>query len=90
MFEALCILSLDISGREVLQSRSLFQPWLKKLHAFLQKKEGYSFKKMTKRSVQFRYKDKVDVDLLVSPYWNNKHEFYSFLRDEVPRDQHDE
>ena len=39
---------------------------------------------MTKRSIQFRYKDKVGVDLLVSPYWKNKNEFYKFLRDEVP------
>lgn len=86
----LVIYSRDISGREVLRSASLFQPWLRKLHAFLQNKRGYSFKKMTKRSVQFRYKDKVDVDLLVSPYWSNKDEFYMFLRDEVPRDQRDD
>ena len=84
------IANVDISGREVLRSASLFQPWLRKLHAFLQNKQGYSFKKMTKRSVQFRYKDKVDVDLLVSPYWSNKDEFYMFLRDEVPRDRRDE
>ena len=74
----------------MLQSASLFQPWLRKLHAFLKHKWGYSFKKMTKRSVQFRYKDKVDVDLLVSPYWNSKDEFYEFLRDEVPCDRRDE
>jgi hypothetical protein len=88
MFDIL--LSLDISGREVLETESLFQKWLRKLHAFLKKKQGYSFKNMTKRSVQFRYKDKVDVDLLVSPYWNNKDEFYMFLRDDVPRDRRDE
>lgn len=75
--------NLDISGRDVLDSRELFTPWLRKLHSFLQKTLGdtYDFIKMTNRSVQFTYKDKVevDVDLLVSPFWNNKDEFYTFL-----------
>ena len=84
------IIHTDISGREVLQSGSLFQKWLKMLHNFLCRKSGYSFKKMTKRSIQFRYNRKVDVDLLVSPYWEDKDEFYTFLRDEVPSDQRDE
>lgn len=74
----------------MLDSGELFRPWLRKLHAFLEKTLGdwYHFIRMTKRSVQFRYKDKVDVDLLVSPYWDNKDQFYTFLL-RVPPDQRD-
>ena len=81
---------VDIKGRDVLYSRSLFQPWLTKLHNFLRTKSGYSFKQMRKHSLQFTYKGKVDVDLLVSPYWEDKDEFYTFLQDEVPSDCRDE
>ena len=36
---------------------------------------------MTKwRSVQFRYKGIVDVDLLVSPNWTDQFQFYSLLQ----------
>ena len=73
-------------------SGELFKPWLKKLHDFLQNTLGlrnYRFIRMTQRSVQFNYKEKVDVDLLLSPYWNNKDEFYTFLLREVPSYQRD-
>ena len=36
------------------------------------------------RSVQFNYKGKVDVDLLVSPNWKDQFQFYSFLRPLTP------
>ena len=81
---------VDIKGRDVLYSESLFQPWLIKLHDYLHTKSGYSFKQMTKRSLQFTYKGKVDVDLLVSPYWEDKDEFYTFLQDEVTSDDRDQ
>ena len=72
-------------------SGELFKPWLRKLHDFLQNTLGrnYRYIRMTQRSVQFNYKEKVDVDLLVSPYWNNKDEFYTFLLREVQAYQRD-
>ena len=74
-----------------MSSGELFKPWLRKLHTFLQNTLGrnYRYTRMTERSVQFNYKGKVDVDLLVSPYWNSKDEFYTFLLREVPSYQHD-
>lgn len=81
----------DISGRSVTSSGELFKPWLRKLHTFLQNTLGrnYGYTRMTERSVQFNYKGKVDIDLLVSPYWNSKDEFYTFLLREVPSYQRD-
>lgn len=87
------LLVTDISGRGALTSGELFKPWLRKLHNFLQTTLGgryYGFNKMTQRSVQFNYKGKVDVDLLVSPYWSSRDEFYTFLLREVPSYQRDE
>ena len=72
----------DITGNEVLRQRNEFQPWIKKLHAFLSRELGhnYNYTIMTLCSVQFCYKGMVEVDLLVSPYWSDQHELYRFLQ----------
>ncbi len=59
-----------------------FKPWVEQLHKFLKNELGhnYNYTGMTQRSVQFNYKGKVDVDLLVSPYWANQHSLYRFLQ----------
>ena len=65
-----------------------FQPWIRKLHAFLGRALGhnYNYTGMTLRSVQFCYKGMVEVDLLVSPYWRDQHELYRFLQG-VPKEK---
>ncbi len=58
-------------------------PWLLRLNMFLGKTLGhinYNFIKMTEYAVQFNYKGQVDVDLLVSPYWDTPHSLYRFLQ----------
>ena len=76
----------DIRGQEVLeQGGNLFKKWLDKLQAFLERKFGmasHEFNSGSGRSVQFRFKNIIDVDLLVSPFWGdvNPTPFYTFLR----------
>ena len=71
----------DIDGSAALQPNA-FQSWVRELHAFLSSKLGHNYghQGMTKRSVQFVYKGRVEVDLLVSPYWENQHKLYRFLQ----------
>ena len=72
----------------MLRQPNIFQPWVKKLHGFLSKSLGhdYNHKGTTKYSVNFVYKRQVEVDLLVSPYWENQHELYRFLQ-KVPKEK---
>lgn len=62
-----------------------YQAWLGKLQHFLQQSLGRKFKldQLTPHAVQFQYDGKIDVDLLLSPYWSNQHQLYNFLR-QVP------
>lgn len=79
----LVLYSRDIDGHAVLRQRNGFEPWVKKLHAFLSSRlssRDYNCTCITQHSVQFVYKGQVDVDLLVSPYWANQHELYRFLQ----------
>ena len=73
---------IEIDGNAVLRQQNKFQLWLEKLHRFLSRALGhdYNYTGMTKRSVQFNYKGQVDVDLLVSPYWEKQHDLYKFLQ----------
>ena len=59
-----------------------FRPWLQLLKTFLER-TLYISVEMFPHSVQFDYVHRgctLEVDLLVSPYWNNQKEFYSFLK----------
>ena len=61
--------------------------WLDKLKGFIETEFGEVVTKTRgDRSIQFTFKGKIDVDLLVSPYWEDKqkqdqdqHELYRFL-----------
>ena len=58
----------------------------------MEKFEGVSFYKCERAvnfSVQFSYQVceglSLDVDILISPYWEKPEDFYQFLKDEIPR-----
>ena len=69
--------------------RSGFRHYLVQLDTFLKENLGPGSYVQTEkdkqaltrwRSVQFSYKGKVDVDLLVSPNWKDQFQFYQFLK----------
>ena len=77
---------------DVLMSQTMFKQWIVQLKAFIIDFPGVQLKPSRSPyadyySVQFSYQVSrevsIEVDLLVSPYWNNQHEFYNFLR-QVP------
>ena len=62
---------------------------LKDLHEFLEKRfpNKYKHQCTTKHAVQFEFTEKgitVEVDLLLSAYWDNPQELYTFLRTVSP------
>ena len=65
---------LDISPQDVLDQGfwKMYKKWLKPLKKFLKSTFGQEYKhqKLTKRSLQFRFRDFIDVDLLISPFWS--------------------
>ena len=73
----------DISGDDIYRAGGDYQQWLEQLDSFLSanfSRRDYRKTGMTKRSVQFVFKGIIEVDLLVSPYWTDQHEFYKFLQ----------
>ena len=56
--------------------------WLEKIDDFLKRTLGrkYEHQRNTPHAVQFKYDGKIDVDLLISPYWSSKEDFYRFLK----------
>lgn len=84
---------IDIDPGEVLaEEDNQFRKWLSLLKSFLQKEYGGDFvvEKEGIRSLQFRFRNNIDVDLLVSPFWGKDKptQFYGFLKT-IPRDQRD-
>ena len=77
---------------DVLQSKRRFEPWICQLKEFLDKVDGVALKRQSQQfSVQFSFDynhrgSPIDVDLLISPYWNDPEEFYNFLR-RVPKEE---
>ena len=71
---------VDITGEDIRSGG--YADWLEKLYDFLRYNYGYEcvFHREKFRSVPFTFKSLIDVDLLVSPYWSDQHEFYQFLR----------
>lgn len=81
---------VDITGQNIKDAR--YARWLVQLYDFLQAtyKHGCAFKQRRdgiNRSVQFTFKDTIDVDLLVSPYWRDQYEFYEFLKGIPPMER---
>ena len=73
----------------------MFKQWIIQLKAFIIGFPGVQLKPSRSPyadyySVQFSYQVSIgvsiEVDLLVSPYWNDQHEFYNFLR-QVPQEE---
>ena len=61
-----------------------FKEWIGLLKSFVERNFTHKCK-TTGRSVQFTYKS-VEVDLLVSPYWNTAQEFFQFLKT-IPKER---
>ena len=72
--------------------------YLKHLDTFLRQYLGESYVQTEKekralakgRSIQFTYRGKIEVDLLVSPNWKDQHELYRFLNDIRPVEKRSE
>lgn len=78
---------LDFTGEDVIrQGENMFLYWLQKLDRFLVRhfRESYEKTRMTHRSVQFKFKGVIEVDLLVSPYYKDPEAFYKFLKSVHP------
>ena len=76
------LLNIDITQHDVLsQGENIFKKWLDMLDSFLMNHLGKSYDQteMTNRSVQFNFKG-MEVDLLVSPFFENPTDFYKFLK----------
>ena len=71
-----------------------FNYYLTDLDAFLKQKLGSDYDQTekekewvtTRRSIQFTYRSKIAVDLLVSPNWNSPDELYQFFSHLWPGD----
>lgn len=63
--------------------------WLEKLEAFLITQPKVENLTRNKFLIEFRFADLIDVDVMVSPFWNNQHEFYDFLRG-IPKEERHE
>lgn len=74
----------DIDPHEVRDKG--YTKWLDMLDSFLKETiaSKYTYKRTTRFAVQFLYDGKIDVDLLVSPYWGEVPQpLYRFLENEV-------
>ena len=67
----------------------MFQPWISQLKDFIKQLEGVELKQHHSKcaeyySVEFTYEvsddESLEVDLLVSPYWDTPKDFYDFLK----------
>ena len=83
------------TGMDVLQSERMFEPWLCQLKEFIAEMDGVTLKKQSSNAKQFTVQfffdfnhrgSPIEVDLLISPYWNDPEEFYNFLR-RVPKEK---
>ena len=81
---------LDVKVEKI-KSPAGFGYYLKDLHEFLRHELDSSDYVQTKtekelvtsgRSIQFKYKGNIDVDLLVSPNWKSQGEMQDFLMEE--------
>jgi hypothetical protein len=76
----LVLYSRDIHARDVIANG--VKDVLNKLDMFLQSQYGshaYKKKKITPFALQFTLYQKLDVDLLPSPFWSSSHEFINFM-----------
>ena len=85
MFLLSCV---DFTGDDVLSSRNVFAPWISELKSFIQTHPDVTVTSESERySVKFVFHYQgmeIDVDLLVSPYWESPENFYHFLQ-QIPK-----
>lgn len=90
------LLLVDITGQNVLQEKyskdgdNGYKQWLKPVAEFVRinsEKHDISDVRMTKYLVKFKIKGFVYVNVLVSPFWNDKTELYGFLKS-IDEDDH--
>ena len=64
-----------------------FDNWLKILVNLLKRKLPGSLTDINKtsKSLQFKFEDKIDVDMLVSPFYREPHTLYRFLQGIEPK-----
>ena len=82
--------NVGFTGMDVLRSPTMFKPWISQLKAFIQHFPGVQLNYRGERaefySLQFSYKISrgilIEVDLLVSPYWNRPEDFYMHISEE--------
>ena len=76
-----------MEGSQIL--REGFDPLLDRLIRHLEREfPGQIFEiHRTVHSVQFKFENKIDVDMLVSPFWREPSAFYHFLETTNPRDR---
>ena len=87
MYKRLCT---DVKTEKIRVSG--YSYYLKYLDTFLRESLGKAYVQTEKekralakgRSIQFTYRGKIEVDLLVSPNWKDQHELYRFLKDIRP------
>ena len=87
MYKWLCT---DVKAEQI--KISGYSYYLKDLDKFLRENLGGAYVQTEKekralakgRSIQFTYRGKIEVDLLVSPNWKDQHELYRFLKDVRP------
>ena len=69
----------------MLEYEDKFGPWTSQLKTFIERVRGVTMRSQSlEYSVQFAFNYRgmsIDVDLLVSPYWESPDEFYDFLKD---------
>ncbi len=65
-----------------------FHRWLRALENHLDRKNPgkLSQRKETPHSVQYRFDERIDVDMLISPFWREPSELYRFLQ-RIPREK---
>lgn len=78
------ITQTDVDAHKVLENG--YDKWLQILERFLRRHKGVEIKKTTPHAVQFRYNDLIEVDLLVSPQWDDIPHLCKFLN-KVPEDR---
>lgn len=83
---------IGITGWDLIRSKEMFKPWLSQLKQCVEQLPKVRIQERnenaTQYSVEFSYaigKTSIDVDLLVSPDWDEPCDFYDFLRDKVKK-----
>lgn len=76
-----------IDGNDVV--RKGFDHWLEIVRDHLERMLPGQIKEriMTSRSLQFKFDDYIDVDILMSPFWREPKKLYMFLQQITPENR---